>query len=607
MTSSEDIPRKKISQGIVQSIGHYWQKHQHEDFQVNVEGESIKVHSFMLASCSEFFRNLLNSNMKEKQEMKVDLPNISSTTFRLILETLYTGCELLTKYNVLEVWSAVHQLQIHFLMQHCEDFIVDNVTVETVSAYKKQAEIFQCRRFSDRVFPFLCENFMAFRKTEFFQQLDLNELTKLIKSDQLDVRSEDFVLYSIYDWVSYGETAFPKVQKMDENALANNLVAKAEGANANSDKISHVINNELKSKEEDQCPLLSKDNQCNERALHLHKLIKSSRYLLASEDCLKNLLTKTLTQKNTQISNILSEALAFKSSGKFNGFWPKAAIHRDSSTLEHVGVMCGSLIGMYSFKKDKWFSHLIGGLQRDAQVINLNGRLFGLKRNEDATELVHYFNSNWVSMLTLNVKIHLVLPHDKSIYIFSSENVITKYLIASEVTTSEPYILETEHFSHTIGNAKYAMSFHNHILVFESVKNNRADSTAVHSWNLQSNVWTRVANLDFSADKMTSFSDDHFSYVLDKAGNLFRVDEAEAVQFSFIEQIWDFRVDMKGVVLFRKCLYVCGEDRGEGEYFQVIEGVYTSLTFVKKTHFGPCFVPFLMNSSLLTYPIDDIY
>ncbi|KAK0041915.1 kelch-like protein 8 [Biomphalaria pfeifferi] len=150
--------------------------------------------------------------------MKVDLPNISSKTFRLILKTLYTGCELLTKYNVLEVWSAVHQLQIHFLMQHCEDFIVDNVTVET---------------------------------------LDLKELTKLIKSDQLDVRSEDFVLSSIYDWVSYGITATSEVQIMDENALANSLVEKAQGANANSDKISHVFNNELKSKEEDQCPLLS--------------------------------------------------------------------------------------------------------------------------------------------------------------------------------------------------------------------------------------------------------------------------------------------------------------------------------------------------------------
>ncbi|KAK0041924.1 kelch repeat and BTB domain-containing protein 3 [Biomphalaria pfeifferi] len=108
---------------------------------VNIEGESIRCHSFILASCSEFFKNLFTSNMKEKQEMKVDLQNIPLKTFQLILKTLYTGCELLTKDNVLDVWSAVHQLQIHILVQHCEDFVVGNLSPETLETYRKQAEL----------------------------------------------------------------------------------------------------------------------------------------------------------------------------------------------------------------------------------------------------------------------------------------------------------------------------------------------------------------------------------------------------------------------------------------------------------------------------------
>ncbi|KAK0041913.1 kelch repeat and BTB domain-containing protein 3, partial [Biomphalaria pfeifferi] len=165
ITSCFDISSNKISQGIISSIAELGRKGKFEDFEVIVEGERIKCHSFLLASCSEFFRNLLDSNMKEKQDMKVNLPNVTSKTFKLILNSLYTGELLLTNDNVLDVWAAVHQLQIDFLVQHCEDFIVVNVTTETFQAYEKQADVLQCQSFTERVFPFLYQNFMTLRKS----------------------------------------------------------------------------------------------------------------------------------------------------------------------------------------------------------------------------------------------------------------------------------------------------------------------------------------------------------------------------------------------------------------------------------------------------------
>uniref|UniRef100_A0A2C9LHZ3 BTB domain-containing protein n=1 Tax=Biomphalaria glabrata TaxID=6526 RepID=A0A2C9LHZ3_BIOGL len=199
------FPTYNFSQGIVQNIGRFWQDHEYEDFEVNIEGENIRCHSFILASCSEFFKNLLKSNLKEKQEMKVDLQNIPLKTFQLILKTLYTGCDLLTKDNVLEVWSAVHQLQIHILVQHCEDFVIGNLSPETMETYRKQAELHKSQRVSERIFKYMPEDFLTLRRTVAFLRLDFKDVYSLIESGSLVVTSEDLVLLLVYEWVKYGE------------------------------------------------------------------------------------------------------------------------------------------------------------------------------------------------------------------------------------------------------------------------------------------------------------------------------------------------------------------------------------------------------------------
>uniref|UniRef100_A0A2C9M7N6 BTB domain-containing protein n=1 Tax=Biomphalaria glabrata TaxID=6526 RepID=A0A2C9M7N6_BIOGL len=219
MNSCEDIPHKNISLAIIQCIGKFRNNNIYEDFQVNIEGETIRCHLFILASCSEFFSSLIRSNMKEKQEMKVDLQNIPMKTFQLILKTLYTGCELLTKDNVLKVWSAVHQLQIHFLVQHCEDFILENISLEILETYKKHAEFLQSERVSEGIFKYMLQNFMILRSTGAFLRLQFEDLLRLIESDSLVVTSEDLVLQSVYEWINFGESSFVTVKNEADSTL----------------------------------------------------------------------------------------------------------------------------------------------------------------------------------------------------------------------------------------------------------------------------------------------------------------------------------------------------------------------------------------------------
>ncbi|KAK6978440.1 kelch-like protein 8 [Biomphalaria glabrata] len=630
MSNTYITTTNKISKRIVQSIGKFWQDHENEDFQVNIEDECIKCHSFILASCSEFFRSLLRSNMKEKLEMKVDLQNIPMNIFQLILKTLYTGCELLTKDNVLEVWSAVHQLQIDCLIEHCEDFAIENVSIETLETYKKQAEFLQCDRFGDEVFPFILENFMSIRKTETFYHLDVQEMTKLIESDKLVVGSEDDVLYSIYDWVSYGDLTTPNVQKSDGSSMATTDMTAAkeyvanvsavidkdsnkreqnapalaqENSSALSQENSSVLsqeNSSVLSQEnssvlsQENSTALSQSQKSDDRSQYLLQLVNSTRYYLLSEACIRKLLLHTYTQSCARAKNILYEALLSKSSNNPNRFWPAAATHRDTSFSEHVGIMFSSVAQAFSFQRQMWFQ--ISELKifsRNSKYIDHNGQLYGCINYNNKKAVFHFCNGIWLGVFLSPTEANLLLSHEKCIYFFNSGNKIERF--KPDIPTAKP-----DQFTHYIEDAKYAMSFHQKILVFGSCNSNSVACTQVISWDPEPNVWTHVVDLYFTADNMTSFHDEQHTYLLDQNGHLYRLEHSETIQLTFIQKIWSFRALLKGAVLFKNTLYVCGYFPNSGNYTPEIKNVYSSLTYIHMPLGGSHFIPFTICKTFLS-------
>uniref|UniRef100_A0A2C9KHR2 BTB domain-containing protein n=1 Tax=Biomphalaria glabrata TaxID=6526 RepID=A0A2C9KHR2_BIOGL len=591
--SSEDVPDKNISQGILQSVGKFWKNHEHEDFQVNIEGECIKCHSFILASCSEFFESLFRSNMKEKLDMKVDLQNIPLNIFQLILKTLYTGCKLLNVDNVLEVWSAAHQLQIHFLIKHCEDFILENISQETVETYRKQADFLQSKRVFLGTHKYILENFRTLRQTELFLQLDVKELCRLIESDQLNASSEDEVLYSIYDWVNYGDLTTQNVQEM----------VKAKGAGDNTDDNSSINDMDGNYKEEKQAPAVP--SQANERKKYLHQLVKATRYFLLSEACINNLFCNKLTKNNTHVKNILFEASAFQNSNNPYRFWPTAAIHRDSSTSEQVGVMYNYGLDVFSLKRNGWLYNSGSYLANvNLQLTTLKDQLYALNNKNNKMEVLHFVNNSWVSVFhSDNETMNLFLSHDKYIYMFSSDNLTIKRFQPHNPGAT------TEQFHHSLKNAKYAMSFKRYILVFEEVENGQTAKARVHGWETGAYVWTpsvKLGNvwklsvkLDLSADNMTHFQDEKYVYILDKFGHLYRVEHSEKIQFTFIVHIWDFEAELKGALLFKNKLYLCGVFPENEKYYHEVKDVYSSLKVLRMFRTRSNFVPFVIAKTLL--------
>ncbi|KAI8738653.1 kelch protein 8 [Biomphalaria glabrata] len=607
MASCKVISPVNISQGIIKSIGTFWKRHENEDFQVNIQDESVRCHSFILASCSEFFGSLLRSNMKEKLEMKVDLQNIPSEIFLLILQTLYTGCELLTKDNVLEVWSAVHQLQIHFLIQHCEDFVLENLSLETLETYKRHSEFLQSKKVTEGIFKYKLDNFMTFRKTETFLRLDYEEVLKFIESDKLVVTSEDLVLQSVFEWINFGEACIstvkndnetnvtnltevtPHSSKMDENtktinAKGNGLNEVTEKSKSNDTSNSSLIQSQNSSSVSQNYGALSIPTK--QRDAHLLPLLKATRYFLLSDTCIANLNRNKLIQNSTQSIQFLLESLTCKTCINPSGYLPPAAIHRECSGFENMGIVSrtDNLILAYSFFKHKFYYSPESTKLNICKLLELNNQLFACVNYETSSEIFVFQSVKWASVSRLDEQTRFCLSHDSSIISITVQN--------SLVYRYKPIFPRTK-IDVRIGAIDFAISFYQNILLFTT-----SDlKTKVRCWDTDKHTLSDLTELDFSANSMTSFSDDRSTYILDSEGKLYQVNQTETIQFTFVDRIWSFKAkELRGVVLFRKDLFVCGQfpDKKDGK--RKVPNLFSSCFFLSTTSV-------MHTSNFISFPI----
>nr|KAI8751633.1 kelch-like protein 40 [Biomphalaria glabrata] len=189
------VIKQEVAYGIVQGLSDFWKCEELQDFTVTLGATKFGCHRFLLAACSGFFRGLYRSGMKETELKCVTVEDISSETFELILETLYTGHGVLTNDNVIDIWRAAHQLQIPFLIKECEEFAIATLSLDNYIEYYKIAKLFESKEVLEVIWSFILKNANSFFQTNLYFEMQISDVLKLIKSQDLETTSEDDVMH----------------------------------------------------------------------------------------------------------------------------------------------------------------------------------------------------------------------------------------------------------------------------------------------------------------------------------------------------------------------------------------------------------------------------
>ncbi|KAJ5073547.1 btb/poz domain-containing protein [Anaeramoeba ignava] len=171
------------------------------DFEIICEQNqtSFKTHKSILSSRSEYFKSLFDSKMKEYQENKLILKDVSSPILFSILNYFYSGKIEINLENAVEILIFSSKYLIDELIEICSNFVKKNFQFETIVDILKLSESRNLNQLIDPCYQFIFENLKEFIKTSFFLELEENHLNSILSNNKIPIN--EFELFqSIVKW-----------------------------------------------------------------------------------------------------------------------------------------------------------------------------------------------------------------------------------------------------------------------------------------------------------------------------------------------------------------------------------------------------------------------
>ncbi|KAJ5080102.1 hypothetical protein M0811_14119 [Anaeramoeba ignava] len=180
------------------------EKESYFDFEIICEQNKIsfKTHKSILSSRSEYFKSLFNSKIKEYQENKLILKDVSSSILSSILNYFYSGKIEINLENAIQILIFSSKYLIDELIETSSNFIKNNLQFETIVDILKLSEAMNLTKLIDYSYQFLLENFNEFIKTSFFLELEENHLNSILSNNNILIN--EFELFqTIIKWGKY--------------------------------------------------------------------------------------------------------------------------------------------------------------------------------------------------------------------------------------------------------------------------------------------------------------------------------------------------------------------------------------------------------------------
>ncbi|CAN9511571.1 unnamed protein product [Ophioblennius macclurei] len=173
------------------------------DFTIKVQDKSFPCHRCVLAACSDFFRAMFEVNMRERDDGSVTLGNQNPVAIGAFLDFAYSGETLISDSNVDMLFQLSSFLQVPVLSKACSDFLIGTMDLCNCLSLLSLAEGYGSAALLQSAKDFVMENFFELSQTQDFLEMQLNVLEPCLRSDDLEVPSEEAVVTSLLRWVRF--------------------------------------------------------------------------------------------------------------------------------------------------------------------------------------------------------------------------------------------------------------------------------------------------------------------------------------------------------------------------------------------------------------------
>ncbi|XP_063772785.1 kelch-like protein 31 [Pseudophryne corroboree] len=172
------------------------------DLTIGTKTKSFMAHKVVMASCSEYFYNILK---KDPTTQRVDLNDSSPLGLATVITYAYTGKITLSLYTIGSTLSSAIYLQIETLVNMCCDFLMQEINVENCMYVANIAETYGLKSTKESAQKFIRDNFIEFSETDQFLKLTFDQINELLIDDDLQLPSEIVAFQIAMKWLDYDE------------------------------------------------------------------------------------------------------------------------------------------------------------------------------------------------------------------------------------------------------------------------------------------------------------------------------------------------------------------------------------------------------------------
>ena len=173
------------------------------DVTLVVQGEEFHCHRALLAANSYYFNAMLCGNFVETNSNKIELSEMNSATFRLVLDYLYCGDVEIDGDNVQNLFDAAHMLQLENLEAACVRYMRGNITDKNCLDVYFFAINFEKSGLKEAAEKKISSRFSKITKAAEFLHLPADKACKILELCNILLCTEEDVYAAALRWLEF--------------------------------------------------------------------------------------------------------------------------------------------------------------------------------------------------------------------------------------------------------------------------------------------------------------------------------------------------------------------------------------------------------------------
>lgn len=175
------------------------------DVTLIAEGHRFEAHRVILVSCSDYFRSMFTSGMRESNQREIELKGITCKGLEKTLEIIYTSTTTLEGDDIFDVIAAATHLQVTPVIEFCERNFLSGMNVNNFYDFINTAKLYSMTNALKQIDVFIARNLREISKEGTLHLLTYDQMVNCLHSDRLCLKEIE-IFHITWEWYRLNST-----------------------------------------------------------------------------------------------------------------------------------------------------------------------------------------------------------------------------------------------------------------------------------------------------------------------------------------------------------------------------------------------------------------